>query len=58
MFRSPAEGNILVRLMDVNLTPEQTLGRMLYSFSATAYEIDDITAESYEKYGIPKSWNL
>lgn len=54
LFRSPAEGNILVRLMDVNLTPEQTLGRMLYSFSATAYEIDDITAENYEKYGIQK----
>ena len=54
LFRSPAEGNILVRLMDVNLTPEQQLGRMIYSFSATAYEIDDITFDNFEKYGIQK----
>lgn len=54
LFRSPAEGNILVRLMDVNFTPEQTLGRMIYSFSATAHEIDDINFNNFEKYGIQK----
>lgn len=54
LFRSPAEGNILVRLMDVNFTPEQTLGRMIYSFSATAHEIDDINFDNFEKYGIQK----
>lgn len=54
LFRSPAEGNILVRLMDVSFSPEVTLGRMVYSFSATAYEIDEINFENYEKYGIQK----
>ena len=54
LFRSPAEGNILVRLVDVNFTPEQTLGRMIYSFSATAHEIDDINFNNFEKYGIQK----
>ena len=40
-FLKQTEGNILVKLMDISLTPNQTLGRMLYSFSATAYEIDE-----------------
>ena len=52
LFRSPTEGNILVKLMDVNFQPNQTLGRRLYSFSATAYEIDDYTLENCNKYGI------
>ena len=54
LFRSPAEGNILVRLMDVSFSPEETLGRMIYSFSATAYEIDDLSFNNFEKYGIQK----
>lgn len=52
LFRSPTEGNILVKLMDVNFQPNQTLGRRLYSFTATAYEIDDFTVENCEKYSI------
>lgn len=52
LFRSPTEGNILVRLMDISLTPNQTLGRMLYSFTANAYEIDKCSLENYQKYGI------
>lgn len=51
LFRSTTEGNILVKLMDISFTPNQTLGRMLYSFSATAYEIDDCTLENISKYG-------
>jgi hypothetical protein len=39
LFRSPTEGNYLVRLMNISLTPNDTLGRMLHSFSATAYEM-------------------
>lgn len=52
LFRSLTEGNILVKLMDINLTPEQGLGRYIYSFSCTAYEIDDCTLENISKYGI------
>jgi hypothetical protein len=52
LFRSNTEGNVLVRLMDINFTPNTTLGRMLYSFSATAYEMDDCTLENFESYGI------
>ena len=52
LFKSPTEGNILVRLMDINLTPNQTLGRMLYSFTATAYEMDDADVTNFESYNI------
>jgi len=52
LFRSPTEGNILIKLMDVNYQPNQTLGRRLWSFSATAYEIDECNLDNYEKYNI------
>ncbi len=52
LFRSLTEGNILIKLMDINLTPEQGLGRYVYSFTATAYEIDAPTLFNYDKYGI------
>lgn len=52
LFRSTTEGNILVRLMDISLTPNITLGRRIYSFAATAYEVDDCSIENYNKYGI------
>lgn len=41
LFRSPTEGNYFVRLLGVSLSPEATLGRMLHTFSATAYEIGE-----------------
>lgn len=52
LFRSMEEGNILVRLMDVNFTPVQGLGRYLYSFSAVMYEIDECSIKNYYKYDI------
>lgn len=50
LFRSPTEGAYLVRLMNISLSPEDQLGRMLHSFQATAYEIDECTLESLRKY--------
>jgi hypothetical protein len=52
LFRSPTEGNYLVRLMNVSLTPTKEVGRMLHSFTATAYEIDDHDLKTLKKYGI------
>lgn len=51
LFKSPTEGNIIVRLMDVNCTPNQSLDRMIYSLTTTANEIDDNTMKNYLKYG-------
>jgi len=39
LFKSPYEGNYIVRLMNTSLTPVKELGRMLHSFTTTAYEI-------------------
>lgn len=52
LFRSPTEGNYLVRLTDVSFTPNATLGRMIWTFSATATQIDEDTVDNYELYGI------
>lgn len=51
IFRSPTEGNYLVRLMNTSLSPNDTLGRMLHTFSCTAYEMDAYTMENLDKYG-------
>jgi hypothetical protein len=34
LFRSATEGNYVVRLMNISLSPNDTLGRMLHTFSA------------------------
>lgn len=39
LFRSMTEGVIPVMLTDISLTPNITLGRRIWEFSATAYEI-------------------
>ena len=39
IFRSPTEGNYIIRTMNVSLSPLDGLGRMLHSFQCTAYEI-------------------
>ena len=57
LFRSATEGNILVKLMNISLTPNATLGRRIYSFTCTAYEIDDFTLENCNKYGITNLGN-
>ena len=49
IFRSPAEGNYIVRLMNVSLSPEDKLSRMLHNFQCTAYEVDDFTYDNLNK---------
>lgn len=58
LFRSPTEGNYIVRLMNVSLSPNTTLGRMLYTMSCTAYEVSDVNYSSLVALGLvedPKS---
>lgn len=52
LFRSATEGNFLIRLTDISLSPNTTLGRRLWSFSGTAIEVADCTIENYEEYEI------
>lgn len=51
LFRSPAEGNYLVRLSNVSLSPTDTVSRMLHTFSCTADEIADCTPTNLQHYG-------
>ena len=46
LFRSPTEGNFIIRLMNVSLQPNDTVGRMLHTFNSTAIEMADFTIEN------------
>lgn len=39
LYKSMQEGNMIVKMMQVNLTPKQELGRLIYTFSGTLYEV-------------------
>ena len=52
LFRSPGEGSFIVRLMNTSLSPNDTLSRMLHTFSCTAYEIADFNFENLREYGM------
>lgn len=53
LFKSQPEGNIFVRLSNVQLTPNKQLDRHIYSFSATATEVLEANADNYLKYFSP-----
>lgn len=52
LFKSPTEGLMIVQLMNINLTPNQQLGRRIYDFSCEVVEVDKVTMENLRKYGI------
>lgn len=51
VFRSPTEGNFIIRMIKISLQPEQKLGRLLHNFSGTAYEIAEYNYNNLCKYG-------
>lgn len=51
LFRSLPEGNMFVRLSNINLIPNQQLGRNIYSFTAQATEVGDNSLVNYYKFG-------
>lgn len=46
LLKTPTEGNYIVQLMNVNLTPMEQLGRLLHSFTCDAYEVMEYTQEN------------
>ncbi len=50
LFRSPGEGNYLVRLMSNSLAPNDQMSRMLHTFSSQATEIDNCNYQTINKY--------
>ena len=55
LFKSLPEGNIFIRLSNVQLTPNKTLDRHIYSFTATATEVLEASPENYLKYFSPST---
>ena len=51
LFKSPYEGNYIVRLMNNELKPVEELGRMLHTFTSQAYEIAECNYENLVNYG-------
>lgn len=54
LFRSPTEGNYIVRLMGVSLSPEETLGGMIHSFSANACEVAEYNVANLKTCGFTR----
>ena len=52
LYRSPTEGNFVVRLMNITTSPNDQLGRMLHTFNCAAYEVAEPTYNSLVKFGI------
>jgi hypothetical protein len=50
LFRSPSEGNFIVRLMNTSMSPNDTVGRMLHTFTSTAYEIAECSFENLQSF--------
>lgn len=52
LFRSPTEGNYIVRILNVSMTPNDTTGRMLHTFNATACEIAEYSYKNLNELGL------
>lgn len=52
LYKSMQQGNIFIKLMQVSLTPKNELGRLVYTFSATAYQIDEACINTYNNYNL------
>lgn len=52
LFRSPTEGNYIIRLMNISMSPNDTLGRMLHTFTGTAYEIAECNFDNLISLGL------
>ena len=52
LYKSSTQGNLIVKLMNISLTPNNTLGRRIYDFTGTIYEIDDFNYQNCINYGI------
>ena len=52
LFKSPYEGNYLVRLTNISLSPNDTTSRMIHTFSCTATEVADYSVSALKDYDL------
>lgn len=55
VFRSPAEGNYIIRLTNTSLSPNSTVGRMLHTFQSSACEIAEYTYQNLQELNLLKN---
>lgn len=54
IMKSEAQGNMLVHLSNVSITPNETLAGLISDFSCTVTEIGPLTEKSLQKYKLRK----
>ena len=52
LFKSPAEGNILVRIINFSFSPKTEINNLVYDVSCECIEVAPCTVENFKKYGI------
>jgi hypothetical protein len=52
LFKSPNEGNYIVKLLNVSLSPFNGTGRMIHNFNCTADEVQDFNTTALLKYNL------
>ena len=55
IFKSAAEGNFIVRIMNPSLAPEDKLGRLIHTVSCTAYEVNNYNYRTLMEMGFINS---
>lgn len=55
LFKSGPEGNFIVRIMNISLSPTDSLGRMLHSFTGQCAEIAEFNYNNLLRYGFIKA---
>lgn len=58
LFKSPTEGNFLIYITNVSLTPEDRIGRTIHQLQATAYEISEFSYKDLIIYNIYQNINI
>lgn len=58
LFKSPTEGNFIVRLMNISLSPNDQLSRMLHTFNSNAYEVAEYNFKNLTNYNFIKTFNI
>jgi hypothetical protein len=56
LFRSFEEGNMIVHLSGISLTPNKILGRHIYDFSATVNEVCEYNLTNVRKYNLENNY--
>ncbi len=52
LFKSPYEGNYIVNLTGISFSPEESLSRMIHTFSCTATEVAEYSVSALSSYNL------